>query len=90
MKAIFLKNSTGNISIESFSLFPQIKSLDVQYCEIEEFSTDELDLQNLYLINNNKLPELTAEVFGRCCGNLMTLYVYDNENLIIEDGKSNL
>lgn len=88
IKAIFLKNTTGKIINDSFSLFPQVKSLDIQYCEIEGFSTGLIDLQNLYLMNNRKFPALTTEFLADCCANLKTLYIYDNENLIIENGKN--
>lgn len=86
IKAVFLKNSSGQIAEESFSLFPKVKSLDIQYCDIYGFSTSEVDLQNLYLINNNKFPVLTNEFLKNCCGDLMTLYIFDNNDLEIEDG----
>lgn len=86
-KAIFLKNSSGKIVAESFSLFPKVKSLDIQYCDIHSLSTGDVELQNLYLINNKKFHMLTKEFLNNCCGNLMTLYIFDNEDLELEDGK---
>lgn len=86
IKAIFLKNSSGKLGSESFTLFPNVKSLDIQYCEIDGFSTGDVDLQNLYLMSNKKFPLLTKEFLGNCCGNLMTLYIFDNKELEIEDG----
>lgn len=86
IKALFLRNSSGVIGNGSFSLFPGIKSLDVQYCDIESFSIRDVELQHLYLMNNDKFPVINSEFLKDCCGNLMTLYVYDNKDLEIEEG----
>lgn len=86
VKAIFLRNSSGKIVKDSFELYPKVKSLDIQYCEVESFLTGDVDLQNLYLMNNRKFPVLTKDFLKNCCGNLMTLYIVDNKDLEIEEG----
>lgn len=89
VRAIFFRNISGELSNEIFSFFPKTKSLDIQSSNIQNVKTDnKVVLNNLYLMNNFKLPALSVTFFQKCCQKLMVLFVFDNPGLIIDDGKN--
>ncbi|XP_018571853.1 peroxidasin-like protein [Anoplophora glabripennis] len=63
-----------------------VKSLDIQFSSIDNFSLKATPVDILYLMYNLKFPTLSADFMKKCCQNMKILYVVENNRLEIEKG----